>query len=230
VQVVEALLAAERQARRRLHSELDLRNCGLDSASTRFMILDITQSPWATVYANRAIAKDHGYEPAELPGRNPTMLTATKDNEVAFGRLRKAARKGGSASTELIARRKDGGRHEINTPIQYIGDSVSFLRGAQSDLEKLLTAYRATFKELAQNASPHAVLGHLEGVEKDLDLAFLDEEIPRAFDRTMEGVERVAAIVTEKHGGSVEVHSAVGSGTRFVLRLSVTGRPAANAT
>src|ERR1700730_2658857 len=108
VQELEALLAAERQARRRLQSELDLRNCALDSASTHFMILDVTQSPWTIVYANRAIAKDHGYEPAELLGRSPAMLTAPEDNKVAFGRLSRAARDGGSTSTELIARRKDG--------------------------------------------------------------------------------------------------------------------------
>src|SRR5690348_1368786 len=102
VEMLEALLATEREERQRLQSELDIRNCALDSASAHFMILDVRRIPWAIVYANRAVAKDHGYKPAELLGQNASMLTPASDNVVAFARLSQAVRDGGSASAELL--------------------------------------------------------------------------------------------------------------------------------
>ena len=39
---------------------------------------------------------------------------------------------------ESVGRLAAGIAHEINTPIQYIGDSVSFLQSAQTDLDRLL--------------------------------------------------------------------------------------------
>ena len=267
---MQALLAAERQARLRLQSELDLRNCALDSASTYFMILNVTRPLWTIVYANLAVARDHGYEPPELLGQSPEMLASAEDNEAAFAHLRRAVQDGNSARTELISRRRDGstfstgtfftpvrhtgvdethylaigaditvrleqeraqrllqeqlisemkererveielrlaqklesvGRlaagiaHEINTPIQYIGDSVSFLQTMQTDFYALLTLYRGALKELAQSDSSQAVVARVEEAEQKLDLPFASKEMPKAFQRTLEGVERVAAIV-----------------------------------
>jgi signal transduction histidine kinase len=115
---------------------------------------------------------------------------------------------------ESVGRLAAGIAHEINTPIQYIGDSVSFLQTAQIDLDRLLTQYRMAFQQLALNDSPQAVLAlaGLERAEQRLDLAFLRKEIPRAFQRTLEGVERVAAIVRAMkefaHPDSVEQNPA----------------------
>lgn len=267
---LEALLEGERKERRRLQNELDLRNCALDSASTHFMILDVSHSPWTIVYANRVVGKDHGYEPAELLGMGPATLTPAEDNQEAFERLTAAVREEHTLSTELVARRRDGttfslgtfftpvraaagrathylaigadittrqaqeraqrllqeqlynemqerermgielrlaqklesvGRlaagiaHEINTPIQYIGDSVSFLQAAQSDLKDLRDAYTSALQEMEPSDASRALLARVQAAEQRVDLAFLNQEIPKAFERTLEGVERVAAIV-----------------------------------
>jgi PAS domain S-box-containing protein len=280
---LEALLEDECLERWRLQSALDLRNCALDSASTHFMILNVARSPWMIIYANRAVAKDHGYERAELLGASPGLLAPASENPVAFERLNQAVREGGSVSIELIARRKDGatfsvgifftpvhssagvinhylaigaditarltqertqrelqdrldhemqecerlaielrlaqklesvGRlavgiaHELNTPIQNIGDSVAFLLAAQSDFDRLLGAYRAAFEHLVHSQKPHAALALIEQATGGADLGFLNTEIPKAFQRTMEAVERVAAMVGAlrefAHPGAVE--------------------------
>ncbi len=96
---------------------------------------------------------------------------------------------------ESVGRLAAGIAHEINTPIQYIGDSVSFLQSAQLDLDSLLTAYRAAVKQVAEGGPAQAVLAGLKETESALDLEFLSNEIPRAFERTLQGVERVAGIV-----------------------------------
>jgi two-component system NtrC family sensor kinase len=96
---------------------------------------------------------------------------------------------------ESLGRLAAGIAHEINTPVQFIGDSVSFLQTAQADLHRLLTMYRTAFQQLAQSDCSQEMLARLEETEQRLDPAFLSTEIPRAFQRTLEGVERVAAIV-----------------------------------
>jgi PAS domain-containing protein len=64
-----AQLEQERTERERLQGVLALRSCALDSASTHFMITDATPDGGGRiVYVNRALARDHGYEPEELLG------------------------------------------------------------------------------------------------------------------------------------------------------------------
>src|SRR5205823_972719 len=82
-----------------------------------------------------------------------------------------------------------------NTPIQYVGDSVHFLQSAVNDLEGLLCTYRGAFQALAEGADKTAVLPRVKEVEAGADLEFLSAEVPKAFERTLEGVERVAGIV-----------------------------------
>jgi len=89
-----------------------------------------------------------------------------------------------------------GVAHEINTPIQYVGDSVYFLRSTMQDIESLLQSYQDAFREIAAGTKPMAAA--LEGLrvrEEAMDLPFLLSEAPKAFDRTLDGVERVAHIV-----------------------------------
>ena len=272
IQELQDMLASERAERERLQSELDLRNGALDSSTTHVMVIDVCRERWAIVYANRAIAKCHGYEPADLMGRSPAALVSAEDNPGAFERISAAVIAGTTASNELVARRRDGSKfwvgmimapvinesgrithyvgigaditarleqeraqrelqerlvdemkerermaielrlaqklesvgrlaagiaHEINTPIQYIGDSVSFLQSAQADLDRLLATYRFALQRGADGGSEEdrGALASALQTEREIDLEFLSQEMPKAFERTLQGVERVAAIV-----------------------------------
>src|ERR1700761_5574522 len=90
VEQFKSLLANERGLRARVQSELDLRNCALDATTTHFMIIDVARPHWAIVYANRAIARDHGYELEEIMGRTPMWLTPRSQNPESFERISQA--------------------------------------------------------------------------------------------------------------------------------------------
>jgi signal transduction histidine kinase len=84
---------------------------------------------------------------------------------------------------EAIGKLAGGIAHEINTPIQFIGDNVRFLGTSFSTLEKLATGRRQT----------NGQVGGRGAVDEEVE--FLVEEVPRAIRETLEGVERVATIV-----------------------------------
>jgi two-component system, NtrC family, sensor kinase len=65
-----------------------------------------------------------------------------------------------------------------------------------------------------------------ENLGKIFDPFFTTKPVGRG---TGQGLAITRTIITEKHGGTVEVHSVAGSGTRFVLRLPIAGRPAGEA-
>ena len=96
---------------------------------------------------------------------------------------------------ESVGRLAAGVAHEINTPIQYVGDGVAFLQSAHADQEQLIAAYREAFFRLGSGEPAASVLAAVRTAEQDVDLEFMKVEIPKAFERTLQGVERVAAIV-----------------------------------
>ena len=83
---------------------------------------------------------------------------------------------------------RPGVAHEINTPIQFVGDSVHFLREAFAELQGHLERYRAA-------AETAAVARRGGRAEAEADLEFLTAEIPESLERALEGIERVAEIV-----------------------------------
>jgi PAS domain S-box-containing protein len=95
---------------------------------------------------------------------------------------------------ESIGRFAAGLAHEINTPIQYVGDSVHFLQSAFADLSNLFLAYRAAVANPGSAGLADAAT-QLKALEAACDFEFLVQEVPKAFTRSLEGAERVAAIV-----------------------------------
>jgi PAS domain S-box-containing protein len=95
---------------------------------------------------------------------------------------------------ESVGRLAAGLAHEINTPIQYVGDSVHFLRSAIGEIDALLESYRDAVSRLVSPGTEH-VAAALAQLEAAADLEFLRTEVPKALDRTLDGAARVADIV-----------------------------------
>ena len=60
-----------------------------------------------------------------------------------------------------------------------------------------------------------------ENIDKVFDPFFTTKEVGRG---TGQGLAIARTIVIEKHGGSIDLHSEVGSGTRFMIKLPIRGR------
>jgi PAS domain S-box-containing protein len=89
---------------------------------------------------------------------------------------------------EAIGTLAAGIAHEINTPMQYVQNNITFFAQAFSDTSQL-------FAELARtrrNDNREALLQCLELI----DLDYLMAEIPEAIDEAREGIDRVVKIVS----------------------------------
>jgi PAS domain S-box-containing protein len=96
---------------------------------------------------------------------------------------------------ESVGRLAAGIAHEINTPIQYVGDSVRFLSSACDDLNRLLDDSKAAIDALPAGPARDALILEFSRLAEKYDMTFVRAEIPRAFERTFDGVERVSTIV-----------------------------------
>ncbi len=96
---------------------------------------------------------------------------------------------------ESIGRLAAGIAHEINTPIQYVGDNMLFLQEAFHDLSTLLEHYAALYQMCLEGTPTASVLSQIETTAAAIDVTYLTAEIPTAIQQSLEGVERVATIV-----------------------------------
>ena len=101
---------------------------------------------------------------------------------------------------ESVGQLASGIAHEINTPIQYIGDNVRFMKDAFQDLRSLLEKYErlllaAHVNALSRDTIQAAEMEAAERAVKSVDIGYLLDEIPKAIDQTLEGVSRVSTIV-----------------------------------
>lgn len=96
---------------------------------------------------------------------------------------------------ESVGRLAAGIAHEINTPIQFVGDNARFLEDAFGSIKTLMGKFGELRDAAASGAVSPALLDDVRKAETTSDCEYLLEEIPKALAQTMEGVDRVATIV-----------------------------------
>lgn len=125
---------------------------------------------------------------AVLPGA-VGVLTDLRD------RRQREVQQGHDQKLEALGRLSAGIAHEINTPIQFVGDNTRFLADAYEDMIKLLSAYRTCLDESAGAMPWEERKGRIAAAEEQADIAYLSEEVPSAVAQSLEGIERVASLV-----------------------------------
>ncbi len=82
--------------------------------------------------------------------------------------------------------------HEINTPIQYVGDNLRFISDSLTSIAETLDRLRTLVNG---EAAPPALRADVERLFADNDLGYLLEELPQAAAQSLDGVAHVAHIV-----------------------------------
>jgi len=99
--------------------------------------------------------------------------------------------------------------HEINTPIQFVGDNASFVRDAFDTLLRLVEGHRELLEHVKNGRVSRHLLDDLQDQLDRADLEFLVEEVPQAMSDSQEGIDRVARIVSAmrefSHLGAEEI-------------------------
>jgi PAS domain S-box-containing protein len=85
--------------------------------------------------------------------------------------------------------------HEINTPVQYVGDNTRFLQEAFEALFRVLKGYGSLLSAVRENRPTGAAVETLEGWIAEAEIDYLESEIPEAIEQTLEGIQRISKIV-----------------------------------
>jgi PAS domain S-box-containing protein len=109
---------------------------------------------------------------------------------------------------EAIGQLAAGIAHEINTPTQYVGDNTTFIKQSWSAISDLAHTARRLDDESQAGVISRESIERLHQCVKEADLDYLLDEMPKAIDQSLEGVQRVAKIVHAmkefSHPGSEE--------------------------
>lgn len=122
---------------------------------------------------------------------------------------RLSARLAQAQKLESIGELAAGIAHEINTPIQYVGDNTRFVKEAYEDLESILATCQEIVTHVEAGENPSKSVVHLRESIQAADLSYLNQEIPSAIEQTLDGIDRVTNIVRAMkefaHPGATEM-------------------------
>jgi PAS domain S-box-containing protein len=96
---------------------------------------------------------------------------------------------------EAVGALAAGIAHEINTPIQFVGDNARFLQDAFRDIAAMVKTYEELCSAPRLGAASTEGLARAEAARKKADWEYLVDEVPKALEQALDGVNRVATIV-----------------------------------
>jgi len=76
-----------------------------------------------------------------------------------------------------------------------VGDGVHFLKEAFEGYRRLVGQYRRAVEVVEKAGGQDALVSEIRTTEEDIDLTYLDANVPGSFESCLDGVSRISTIV-----------------------------------
>ncbi len=101
---------------------------------------------------------------------------------------------------ESIGQLAAGIAHEINSPIQFVGDNLRFVHDAVNDMLGIIESCDCLIRDETEAAREKRRAADLQANDvrnrmEKADVGFIRDELPKALEQAQDGVERITAIV-----------------------------------
>jgi PAS domain S-box-containing protein len=141
-------------------------------------------------------------------GENDSILGITIIGADITDRIKFEAKLLQSHKMEAIGQLAAGIAHEINTPTQFVGDNTRFVQDAFGDLIQACNLCKELIKAAKSGPVSETLIQSLETQLAELDIDYLEQEVPLAIQQTLKGVDRITNIVQAMkifaHPGGIE--------------------------
>ena len=149
-----------------------------------------------TAQREAALARSNGDIEREVQKRTAELADANASLQAEMtARLQVETDLRQAHKLESVGRLASGVAHEINTPIQFVNDSVHFLQDATQDLMTVIGYLREVEASVLAGAPSREAAEAAATAASEADLDYLVEHMPKAIDRALDGLNRVATIV-----------------------------------
>jgi signal transduction histidine kinase len=96
---------------------------------------------------------------------------------------------------EAVGRLASGVAHEINTPVQFVSQSMTFLRDATRELIGVLEKLQKVQQSVLDGIPSREAATAAAAAQEVADVPFLLENVPKAFELALDGLARVTTIL-----------------------------------